>query len=105
MNLQRTLYLSSVILTAVACYVVHYCFEKLRRSGSSVGDDIIVIGYIATLGSTGLSLLGAFLARDTGVRTQALTQTTFVVCLGALGFWTWIHLSGVVVPYSTLEKQ
>ncbi len=104
MNRQRTLNLCSIILTAAACYVVLYCMEKLHRSGSSVGDDVLLIGYTATIGSFGLSLLLTYISREDGFFTRALAWAAAVVCTGSLSFWTWIHLSGVVVSYSIITK-
>ena len=99
-----TFNLGSVGLFAAACYVVYYCIGKLQRSGSSVGDDVIVIGYTVTIGSVGLSLFLTYLSRADGHLTRALCRATSAACVSSLSFWTWIHLSGVVVSYSSIMK-
>ena len=99
-----TFNLCSVGLFAAACYVFYYCSGKLQRWGSSVGDDVVVIGYVVTIGSCGLSLSLTYLSRADGHLTRALSRATSAASVSSLSFWTWIHLSGVIVSYSSIMR-
>jgi hypothetical protein len=98
---------SSVFLLAVSGYAIFCCIAKVRYaagSSTSVGDDVIVIGYAATVGTTLLSSLAVFIARNETAALRALPIAALLGGIGALGLWSWLHLSGVVVPYSSLMK-
>ena len=97
----------SVLLLALGGYVIFYCFKKLKLAAGStttVGDDVIVVGYIVTLSTALASCLTSFAARREAVGIRAVPTTALLVCIGALSFWCWLHLSGVVVAYPSVAK-
>ena len=107
MSFARFVSWSSALPLAVGGYALFYCIEKARLaagSATSVGDDVIVIGYAATVTATLLSCFAAFFVRREAVLFRVLPTATLLVCGGALGFWAWLHLCGVVVPHSSLIK-
>ena len=97
----------SVLPLAVGSYALFYCVEKARLaagSETSVGDDVIIIGYVATIVGILLSCLAVFIVRHKPVIFRTVPVVALLVCGTAFGFWAWLHLSGVVVPYSSLMK-
>jgi len=107
MPITRIISFSSAFLLAASGYAIFYCVAKARYaagSPTSVGDDIIVIGYVATFGMALLSALTVFITRKETVCVRALPTAALLAGIGALGLWSWLHLSGVVVPYSSFMK-
>jgi hypothetical protein len=93
-----------VLMLAVGGYALFYCFEKAKLAAglegtTTVGGDIIVMVYVATVSTTWMSCLAAFVLRREAFAMRALPITALLVCAGALGFWAWLHLSGIVVSY------
>src|SRR4026209_1678527 len=107
MSITRIAAFSSAFLLAVNGYAIFYCIAKAKYaagSATSVGDDVIVIGYVTTVGAALLSSLAAFVARKETTPVRALPTAALFTGLGALGLWSWLQLSGVIVPYSSLMK-
>lgn len=100
----------SLALAAIGAYALLYCFEVSRRVipgaiGTSVGDDVVVIGYSVTAIATVIgvwafagSLRGSNAARNVSI-------LAVVLCASAFAFWTWLHLTGVLIPYSRTFEQ
>jgi hypothetical protein len=107
MPITRIISFSSAFLLAASGYAIFYCVAKARDaagSPTSVGDDVIAIGYAVTFGLALLSSLTVFITRKETVSVRALPAVALLTAIGALSFWSWLHLSGVVVPYSSLLK-
>jgi len=55
--------LAAAFLLAVEGYTIYYCVEKVRHaagSATTVGDDVVAIGYVTTVASTIFSALAVF---------------------------------------------
>ena len=107
MSFARIISWSSGLPLAVGGYALFYCIEKARLaagSTTSVGDEVIVLAYVATLTTTLVSCVAAFIVRREAVLFRALPAAALLSCGLALGFWAWLHLSGVVVAYSSLMQ-
>jgi hypothetical protein len=108
MKAQNLIIPLSILLLAVGGYVFSYGCRKIERSagfGTSVGDDVIVIGYSVPAIATVLSALAVFAVRSLSWSNRSLPIAALVVSAASLVFWFWLHLSGVVIPYSTTLKQ
>jgi len=108
MAITRLIALASALLLAVGVYAIFYCIEKMRiaaDSGTTVGDDVIVIVYVTTVATTLFSSAAVFLTWNQPAACRALPISALMAGLGVLGLWSWLHLSGVVVSYSSIIKQ
>jgi hypothetical protein len=108
MSITRIAAFSSAFLLAMSGYTILYCIAKAKYaagSATSVGDDVIVIGYVATLGTALMSALTVFITRKETVSVRAMPAVALLAATGTLGLWSWLHWSGVVVSYSSLIKQ
>src|SRR5262245_29494967 len=94
----------SIILLSVSGYVFFYGCQKIKISGSSVGDDVIVIGYGVPAIATILSALAVFAVRSASWFSRFWPVAALILSAASFGFWAWLHLSGIVVAYSTLQK-
>jgi hypothetical protein len=95
----------SILLLAVGGSVFFYGCQKIERSGSSVGDDVIMIGYGVPAIATVFSALAVFAVRSGSWLSRFLPVAALLVSAASFGFWAWLHLSGIVIPYSATLKQ
>lgn len=108
MSFARIIVWSTVVPLAIGGWALVYCIEKARLaagSSATVGDDVIVLGYVTTTAATLMSGLATIFVRRETVAWRALPVTALFVCGTALGCWAWLHLSGVIVPYSATTKK
>jgi hypothetical protein len=94
----------SIVLLALAGYVLFYGCQKIKISGSTVGEDVILIGYSLTAITTFLSALAVFAVRSASGFIRSLPIAALILSATSLGFWAWLHLSGIVVAYSSIRK-
>jgi hypothetical protein len=94
----------SIVLLAVAGYVFFYGCQKIKISGSTVGDDAIMIGYGLTAITTFLSALAVFAVRSGSCSTRSLPIAALILSATSFAFWAFLHLSGIVVAYSSIRK-
>lgn len=100
-------YLTAASLV-IAIYSLYFCLEKTLLASSQrvkVGDDIVVIAYLATISTCIVSGATMWLARRDQRLLIAFTRLTFGVCCAAFCFWTILHLSGTVVSYSHFLEE
>ena len=108
MSFARTIAWSTAVPLAIGGGALVYCIEKARLaagSSTTVGDDVIVLGYVTTVATTLLSGLATFFVRREPLALRAWPVTALVVCGTALGCWAWLHLSGVILPDSATTKK
>ena len=77
--------LAAAFLLAVEGYTIYYCVEKVRHaagSATTVGDDVVSIGYVTTVASTIFSALAVFFTRN------PIRRSTNIVDFCA-GGWSW----------------
>jgi len=95
----------SILLLAVGAYVFIYGSQKIKISGSSVGDDVIMIGYCVPAIATVFSASAVFVVRSGSWLSRFLPVAALVISVASFAFWAWLHLSGIVTPYSATLKQ
>jgi len=98
----------SILLLAVGCYVFFYGWQKIETSagfGTSVGDDVVVIGYSVPAITTVLSALAVFVVRARSWSNRSLPLAALAVSAASFVFWLWLHLSGVIIPHSATLKR
>src|SRR5262245_43251125 len=93
----------SILLIAVGASVFYYGCQKIRNPGSSVGDDVIALGYCIPAIATIISAAAVFTVRSGAWSVRYLPVTALIFSAASFGFWAWLHLSGVVVGYSALR--
>ena len=108
MSFARIIAWSTVVPLAIGGWALVYCIAKARLaagSSTTVGDDVVVLGYVTTTAATLMSGLATIFVRREPVALRALPVTALLVCGTALGCWSCLHLSGVILPYSATTKK
>ena len=88
-------------LLSVAGYVA---VVALRGPGTHLGEDTIALVYVAVFGLIAVSL-GMGLWDYAKRRSGRPTLLVFLLSLGVLGAWAWLHQSGRVMSYGEMINR